>query len=198
MTTSQEIIQNFTLYFGDETSLSSVEELALLQKKYNQVLQSAEWEFLKKTATGSVSGTDITQPSDFDRLTTDQNIYIGTNYQQFNVIPFTDRLRYRNMRGYFYYDARQEKFISTYSVSDTYTFDYIYVPPALNTTDSDPVFPVRFYDLLYHAMCIDADIINMSDKARSYASTNQMKYEDILNQMKSWNMKISGFNTYGI
>lgn len=198
MNTSQDIITAFELYFGDETSLSSVEELALLQKKYNQVLQSAEWEFLKKTATGSVSGTDITQPSDFDRLTTDQNIYIGTNYQQFNVIPFTDRLRYRNMRGYFYYDARQEKFISTYSVSDTYTFDYIYVPPALNTTDSDPVFPVRFYDLLYHAMCIDADIINMSDKARSYASTNQMKYEDILNQMKSWNMKISGFNTYGI
>jgi hypothetical protein len=198
MTSSQDIIQNFELYFGDETSLSSAEELALLQKKYNEVLQSAEWEFLKKTATGSVAGTDITQPADFDRLTTDQNIYIGTNYQQFNVVPFTDRLKYRNMRGYFYYDARQGKFISTYDVNDTYTFDYIYVPPALNTTNSNPVFPVRFYDMLYHAMCIDADIINMSDKARSYASLNKAKYEDILNQMKSWNMKISGFNTYGI
>jgi hypothetical protein len=198
MTSSQEIITAFALYFGDETSLSSAEELALLQKKYNEVLQSAEWEFLKKPATGSISGTEIKQPSDFDRLTTDQNIYIGTNYQKFNVVPFTDRLRYRNMRGYFYYDARQGKFISTYDVNDTYTFDYIYVPPALDLVSSNPVFPVRFYDMLYHAMCIDADIINMSDKARSYASLNKAKYEDILNQMKSWNMKNSGFQSYGI
>lgn len=198
MNSTQDIITAFELYFGDETSLSSVEELALLQKKYNEVLQSAEWEILKKTATGSIAGTDITQPADFDRLTTDQNIYIGSNYRLFNVVPFTDRLKYRNMVGYFYYDARQSKFVSTYTVNDTYQFDYIYVPPALDTTSSNPVFPVRFYDMLYHAMCIDADIINMSDKARSYASLNQSKYESILADMQSWNMKLSGFNTYGI
>ena len=45
---------------------------------------------------------------------------------------------------------------------------------------------------------VDADIINMSDKARSYATLNQAKYEQFLNDVKDWNMKLSAFNTYGI
>lgn len=198
MNNCSDIVTAFGLYFGDETSLSTAESLALLQKKYNEVLMSADWEFLKKVASGSVSGTDITQPSDFDRLTTDQQIYIGSGSQNFKVIPFTSRRMYENQRGYFYYDAKNEKFVSTQSLSDTYSFDYIYVPPALDLVSSNPVFPVRFYDMLYHAMCIDADIINLSDKARSYAKENQMKYDNFFNSMKSWDMKNSGFQTYGV
>mgnify|MGYP003463156379 FL=1 len=198
MNSTQDIITAFELYFGDETSLSSAEELALVQKKYNEVLQSAEWAFLKKEATGTMSSTDITQPTDFDRLTTDQQIYIGSGKQNFQVVPYTGRRDFENQRGYFYYDAKNGKFVSTQSVSDTYAFDYIYVPPALDLVSSNPLFPIRFYDMLYHAMCIDADIINMSDKARSYAQLNQAKYESFLNSMKSWNDKLTGFNTYGI
>jgi hypothetical protein len=195
---TSDIITAFELYFGDETSLSSQEELDLLQKKYDELLSSTEWEFLKKEATGSISNTEITQPSDFDRLTSDQRIYIGSNFKEYPVIPFTDRRNYRNMNGYFYYDAKNEKFVSTFSINSTYSFDYIYVPPALDKTGSNPVFPLRFYSALFHAMCIDADIINMSDKARSYASLNQRMYDEIVNNMKSWNIKISGFNTYGV
>jgi hypothetical protein len=198
MNSTQDIITAFELYIGDETELSTQEELDLVQKKYNEVLMSEEWEFLKTTATGSISGTDITQPSNFDRLTTDQNIYIGTSSQNFVVVPYTERRKYGNLKGYFYYDAKNSKFVSTQTVNDTYSFDYIYVPPALDLVSSNPVFPVRFYDMLYHAMCIDSDIINLSDKARSYASLNQKKYEDFLNSMKSWNKKLSGFNTYGV
>lgn len=198
MNNCSDIVTAFGLYFGDETSLSTAESLALLQKKYNEVLMSADWEFLKNTATGSISGTDITQPADFDRLTTDQQIYIGSGSQNFKVIPFTSRRMYENQRGYFYYDAKNEKFVSTVSLSDTYSFDYIYVPPALDLVSSNPVFPVRFYDMLYHAMCIDADIINLSDKARSYAKENQMKYDNFFNSMRSWDMKNSGFQTFGV
>lgn len=198
MQSTQDIITKFELYFGDETSLSSVEELDLLQKKYDDVLHSEEWEFLKKVATGSISGTDITQPADFDRMTTDQTIYLGTGNREFRVVPFTDRRKYVNQNGVFYYDALNEKFVATLSQSDTYSYDYIHTPPTLDLVSSNPVFPTRFYDMLYHAMCIDADIINMSDKARSYASLNQKMYEDMLNDMKSWNKKLSGFQTYGI
>lgn len=198
MNSTSDIIQSFGLYFGDETSLSTVESLALVQKKYNEVLMSEEWEFLKTTASGTMAGTDITQPADFDRMTTDQQIYIGSGSQNFQVVPFTDRRRYDNQRGFFYYDAKNEKFVSTQSVSDTYSFDYIYVPPALDLVSSNPVFPVRFYDMLYHAMCIDSDIINMSDKARSYAKENEFKYQQFLNSMKSWNKKLSGFQSYGV
>ncbi len=198
MNSTSDIIQSFGLYFGDETSLSTVESLALVQKKYNEVLMSEEWEFLKTTANGTMAGTDITQPADFDRMTTDQQIYIGSGLQNFQVVPFTDRRRYVNQRGFFYYDAKNEKFVSTQTINDSYSFDYIYVPPALDLVSSNPLFPVRFYDMLYHAMCIDSDIINMSDKARSYAKENEFKYQQFLNSMKSWNIKLSGFNTYGV
>lgn len=194
--TTADIITKFGLYFGDDTSLSSVEALDLLQKKYDDVLQSEEWEFLKKEATGSVSGTDITQPADFDRLTSDQSIYLGTGLSQRQQIPFEQRRNWNNQKGYFYYDARQSKFVFTSSESDTYSFDYIYTPPALDTVSSNPVFPTRFYDMLYHSMLLDADIINLSDKARSYASLNKSMYEAGLADMKSWNKKISGFNHY--
>lgn len=198
MDSSQAIITAFELYIGDETELSTAEELALLQKKYNEVLASEEWEFLKKVATGSVSGTDINQPSDFNNLTTDQTIYIGTGSKDFKVVPFTERRKYANQTGYFYYDALNEKFVSTQSLNDTYSFDYIYVPPQLDLVSSNPIFPIRFYDMLYHAMCVDSDIINLSDKARSYSRENRDKYESILADMKNWNKKISAFNTYGI
>lgn len=198
MQNTQDIITKFELYFGDETSLSSAEELDLLQKKYDDVLHSEEWEFLKKTATGSISGTDITQPADFDRMTTDQTIYLGSANREYIVVPFTGRRKYTNQNGVFYYDALNEKFVSMMSQSDTYSFDYIYTPPALDLVSSNPVFPTRFYDMLYHAMCIDADIINMSDKARSYASLNLKMYNNMLDDMKSWNKKLSGYQTYGV
>lgn len=196
MNNTSDIITAFELYLGDSTELSSTEELALCQKVYNKILASEEWEFLKKEASGSVSGTDITQPSDFDRLTSDQRIYLGSNNQIREVIPFQERRAYQNSKGYVYYDARQGKFVFTASENDTYSFDYIFVPPALNTTSSNPLLPVRFYDMIYHGMCIDADIINLSDKARSYAQINQARYEEILADAKSWNKKISGYNSY--
>lgn len=193
---TSDIITKFGLYFGDDTSLSSDEALDLCQKKYEDILQSEEWEFLKKEATGTVAGTDITQPTDFNRLTVDQNIYIGSAFSPRSQIPFENRRNFNNQKGYFYYDARQEKFVFTTSENDSYSFDYIYTPPALDTTSSNPVFPKRFYDIIYHAMLIDADVINLSDKARSYMSVNQSLYESGLASMKSWNKKLSGLNHY--
>ncbi len=196
MDSTQAIITAFELYLGDSTELSSVEELALAQKVYNKILNSEEWEFLKKDATGTINGTDITQPADFDRLTSNQTIYLGGANRQAIVVPFQERRQYTGSKGYFYYDAAQEKFVSTTNENDTYSFDYIYVPPLLNTTNSNPLFPIRFYDMVYHGMCVDSDIINLSDKARSYAQLNQARYDQILADAKSWNKKISGYQSY--
>lgn len=196
--TTADIITKFGLYFGDETSLSSVESLDLCQKKYEEILESEEWEFLKKEATGSINGTDLSVPADFNRLTTDQTIYLGSNLSRRQVIPFTIRRDYHNQRGYAYYDARQSKLVFTATENDTYSYDYIFVPPALDLSTSNPVFPTRYYDMVYSAMLLDADIINLSNKARSYASLNKNMYESGLAEMKSWNKKLSAFNTYGV
>lgn len=193
---TSDIIQKFELFIGDSTELSTTEEVDLTQKIYNKILNSDEWEFLKKEATGTISGTEIIQPADFNRMTSIQRIYLGANKREFVEVPFDRRREFDNQNGYFYYDARQEKFIFTVSQSDTYSFDYIYVPAALDTTISNPVFPVRFWDMIYHGMCLDSDIINLSDKARSYAQVNEAKYASLLADMQSWNKKLSGYNTY--
>lgn len=193
---TSDIISKFELFIGDDTELSSTEELDLVQKVYNKILQSDEWEFLKKTATGSISGTDITQSSDFDRFTSEQTIFIGSNNKENRQVPYGRRREFNNQNGFFYYDARQEKFVFTKSQLDTYSYDYIMIPSALDLVSSNPVFPERFWDAIYHGMCIDSDIINLSDKARSYAQVNELKYNSILQDMQSWNKKNSSYNMY--
>jgi hypothetical protein len=193
-----DIISKFELYIGDETELSSSEKLDLVQKIYNKVLASDEWEFLKTEATGSVAGTTIAQEADFDRLLSEPIIYLGTANREIVQIPFGARRGVTNTSGYFYYDAANTNLVLTKSESETFSYDYIKVPPALDTTSSNPLIPVRFYDMIFHGMCVDSDIINLSDKARSYAAVNQGKYQEILADAQSWNKKISGFSTYGI
>ena len=91
LTTTQDILNWFEVLIGDATELSSTDELRLLQETYDEVLRYKEWEFLKKEATGSISGTDIAQPDDFDRLCVDPYIFLGDKYNPFQVVPFTER-----------------------------------------------------------------------------------------------------------
>ena len=201
LTTTQDIITWFETLIGDATELSSEDELTLLQETYDEVLRFKEWEFLKKEATGSISGTDITQPTDFDRLCVEPVIYLGDKYNPHQVIPFTERRAYVGQNMYFYYDARQEKFVSRSTKDTTYSFDYIYTPPALNVatdgTASAPVFPNRFWYLLAHKMATSNDIINLSEKARSYAQENNAIYNAQLNNLATWSDSLSLYRSYG-
>lgn len=196
LTITQDIISKFELFIGDSTELSTTEEVDLVQKVCTKIYNSDEWEFLKKEATGTINGTEISQPSDFDRNLSVQRIYIGTNKREFIQVPFDRRREFDNQNGYFYYDARQGKFIFTVAQNDTYSYDYLYIPETVDLVSSNPVMPVRFWDMIYHGMCLDSDIINLSDKARSYAQVNEAKYASLLADMQSWNKKLSGYNTY--
>ena len=209
LTNGQSIIDKFELYAGDETELSSAEELDLLNKKYFYVLNLHEWEFLKKEATGTLSTSvdyvDIAvDHADFYSFAKNHDnnqkvVYIGDNYEPYEIIPFGNRRQYRNNQGYAYYDVRQKRltFTKQPSVADSYEFDYIYKPDDL-TTATAPVFPVNFWDAIYHAMLLDNDIIQMSDKARREYQENQQKFEEIMSSMYAWNASITNQDTYGI
>lgn len=199
LTNTQAILTEFETIIGDATELSSAEELELLNKIYFEVLRQKDWEFLKKESTGSVNGTDITQPADFSHLLTDPDpvIYLGENNNPFRVIPFSERRIYKNQNNFAYYDARQGKFVFLRSQNDDYSFDYIYVPPALDTTSSNPVFPQRFWNMLPFFMASDNDFINLVEKARSYAGENRQRGEMLLRDMEMWNDKLSNYLTYG-
>jgi len=195
---TQDIINEFYTLIGDTSDLSSNEVLKLVNKNYFEILRSKQWEFLKKEATGSVSGTDITQPTDFSNLLTENpKIYVGEKANEFMVIPFNDRRLYTNQNLIAYYDARQKKFVCTKTQDDTYSFDYIYMPEALDLVASTPVFPARFWGVLPFFMASDNDFIQLFEKARSYAAENRLRGEMILSDLKMWNDRITMMQTYG-
>ncbi len=191
------IITEFETLIGSATELSSDDELKLLNKIYYQVLRQKAWEFLKKEASGSVSGTDITQPSDFFRMADQPVIFLGEHYNPYQIIPFEERRLYRNNNNFAYYDARQSKFVFFQSKNDTYSFDYLYTPEALTTSGSNPVFPAQFWGMLPLLMASDADAIELTDKARSYAVENKARGNEIFRDMEIWSDAISMRTTYG-
>jgi len=206
LTNTQSIIDKLELYAGDSTDLSSTDELDLIQKKYNQVLEEHDWEFLKKTATGTLSTSlqYVTAPADFRSFAKNYQsykkvIYIGSNYDAYEIVPFDNRREFRDQKGYAYYDALNARIYFTRQpdTADTYEFDYLHIPTAL-TTSTSPIFPVRYWDALYHSALMDNDIIQLSDKARREYKENEAAYRTIIDKMVSWNATLSNNDTYGL
>lgn len=208
--TSETIISQFELQVDDTTGLSSAEEYIVLNRVYNKICNYRAWEFLKKKASGTMSsdseGYYITTPSDFayfveNNQYTDNSIgiqnnavpkviFIGDNYDPYQIVNWSDRRQYRNKVGYAYLDISQGKIRFTGTpVSTTYEFDYIKIPTAL-VAGGTPDIPTRFIDILPFGMAVDDAIIQMSPKAKSYASENEAKYQGILADMAYWNAQL--------
>jgi len=204
--TGQEIISKFETYVDDTTELSSTDELSLLNKIYFKICDDRPWEFLKTEVTGSVSGTEITLPSNFSYLVenfgftnnsaysdeTSKPVYVFVNSNHYKVINWSDRRRYENTTGVCYLDIVNSKIVFPVSVSGTYSFDYIKVPTAI-TLSTSPIFPARYHDAIYHGMAVDDMIIQLFDRAKSYAVENEIKYRDYLADMALWNANLQNF-----
>lgn len=207
--TASDIITAFELQVNDVTELSSSEELGILNRVYQRICNSKPWEFLKTAATGTTStdatGTYITVPTDFgyfieNNQTTDNTdsiennaspkvIYIvnGTTYTPWQIINYSDRRGYVNRSGFAYYDRPNSKIrFTTTPTSSSYEFDYLKVAPLLITSDT-PLFPGQFHDMLAYGMAIENDILQLSEKARSYAPENSSKFKEDLRNMEYWN-----------
>ena len=205
--TSAEIIALFELYVDDTIELSTAEELALLNRVYQAVLDDRAWEFLKKEASGAMATTTtITAPSDFAHFLENRSYTDNSEVPDYNstptgilvngtkwlkVIDWSTRRQYANQDGYAYYDARLGTITTTYAQpnSATYSFDYKMVAPDL-LIGTSPVFPSRFHPMLAYAMAVDDMIIQIFDKARSYAGENNAKYRNQLAQMAVWNANL--------
>lgn len=211
--TGQTIINKFHLYVGDQSELSTDDELDLLNKVYDDVMNRRPWSFLKKTASGAISfdGTNyyVTLPADFryfiednqktDNADTTYNnasqkvVYVGVNQVPWQLINFSDRRRYMNQKagtgssGFCYPDIANNKLIFCAKPDDTsyYEFDYIYNWPSLDL-NSSPLFPADFHDMLYQLMSVDSVIINLFDRSHSYAVENQNAADDMYKKLCYW------------
>jgi len=204
--TAQEIIEKFRLYVDDSSELSSAEELSLANKIYRQVLENRPWEFLKKEWATTTNGTNnITLPTDLSYFfenqgytdnsmanesgSQDKAVFI--NGSPYKIINWSDRRQYANSAGYCYVDWAASKlyFTTTPSAGLTLSADYIYRPADL-TLATSPVFPTSFHDVIYHGMAIDEYIIQIFDKARSYAQENKTLFDGYMRSLANWNSNL--------
>lgn len=203
--TGAEIITAFELQVDDLTELSSVEELALANKVYHKIAMDRPWEILKKTHAGTQSVTVpyIALPSDFAYLTENYNhtdrsyyagrpvVFIGTNYQPYEVVSWSDRRTVRTDTNKCYIDIANSRLYFTVqpTTAQTVEFDYMSVPTDI-TTGTSPVFPARFHKIFQHGMAVEDFVLQLSDKAKSYAPENRALYESYLEDMAMWNAEL--------
>jgi hypothetical protein len=206
---AQDIITKFEVYVDDATELSSQQELDLLNKVYQKVCTDTDWEFLKKNATGTftLNVPNIPLPNDFGHFAeNNQNtdntqeinnnaaarvIFIGSAYQPFQIINWSDRRQYRNLTGSAYLDLPNNGITFTLqpTATDTYDYDYVAVAPDLDL-DDEPLMPERFQHALYHLMAIDDEMILHFPRANAYAPDNADAAQEILADMSRWNAEL--------
>lgn len=207
MARTDDIITNFELQVSDVTELSTAEEYRVLNRVYNKICNHRPWEFLKKSASGSIisdsEGYYIAVPSDFayfvennqytdnsvstSSVSSPKVIFVGTNYVPYQIVNWSDRIQYRNNTGVAYLDVVNSKirFPKT-PEAFTYQFDYVMVPTAL-VAGAAPVTPARFDDIYHFGMAAEDSIIQLSPKATSYATENQAKYQSLMDDITYWN-----------
>ena len=160
------------------------------------------WEILKKQASGTLSTTVpyVSLPSDFIMLSANHNytenteyagrpvIFVGANYQPYYVVSWSDRRQYRSQNNVAYVDIAAMRLYFTVqpTVADTYEFDYCAMPVDLLTSTA-PVFPTDFWYSIIYGMSTDDFIVQLFDKARSYAAENDAKFNGVIADMKYWN-----------
>jgi len=209
--TAGEIITKFELQVSDITELSSDEELDLFNKVYFKVCTTKPWEFSKVNTSGTIltdaNGSYIPIPDDFayfaeNNSYTDNTmeatnnaaprvIFLGPNFQPYQIVNFSDRRQYRTSSGYAYLDLANNQIRFTVAPTlTTYDFDYIKFPAAL-TVDDSPVFPAAYHYIIFHGMAVENDILQLSEKARSYAPENNAKYISYMEDLDYWNANLA-------
>lgn len=204
---ASEIISRFETQVDDMTELSSVDELILLNKIYKKILAGRPYEFLKKAFSGTQSTAVpyVALPSDFCYLSYNNNytednqiakqpvvfVQSGSAWQPYKIISYSDRRQYRDKTGYAYIDIVNSRLVFTSQPTSAAAieFDYIYDPANLTASDA-PIIPERFQWSIVYGMAVDDDIIQKSDKAKSYAAENQGKYNSEISDLNFWNARL--------
>ncbi len=208
---ASEAITQFELQVNDVTELSTSEELIVLNRIYQRVCDDRPWEFLKTNATGTMSGSGvdgyyITVPSDFAYFYENYNwtdnsystqlnrtpkvIFVGTTKTPYSIINYSDRQQYLGSTGYAYVDWGNSKIYFTGTpVSTTYSMDYIKTPATL-VAGSTILIPERFCPILIYGMSTENEIIQLSDKAKSYAQENLDLYTEYLGMLALWDSRL--------
>ena len=203
--TKGQIITKAELYLDDSSELSSQEFSDLFDKFYRMFNSSHTWEGTKAEGTGTTSTSVpyIDLAEGFLYLTanynhTDQSyeadrpvVFVGSEYQPYEVVSWSDRRQYRNHSNKACIDFPNNRLLFTKQPTSAQVVEYDYhkQQPVL-ALDESPWFPAEFHDWLYHRMVSDDYMIQQSPKSKSYAAENRAAADEIMNNAKYWNAQL--------
>lgn len=198
---SSEIIARYNLQVDDASELSSDEELDLAQEIYDEVANDRPWEWLKVTATGNTSTTlpYIALPADFKELSFNKNnesiVFVGTNFQEYQVIPFSSRREHRDQDGFCYIDIPNQRLYFALQPTSVKAVEYDYIkrPAALTLSTAPLVTSSQFGNLIAYGMAAKFNSIEQSDKETSYRKENEGRFYSLLSdfRLEDCNIKLA-------
>jgi hypothetical protein len=191
MQLTSDIIERYNLQVDDQSELSSDEELALANEVYTDVCNDRPWEWLKTTYTNvtSTSLPYITLPTDFKEFSLNKDgksvVFVGTDYAEYKVIPFSSRRDYRNMVGFCYVDSGKLYFTVQPTSVKAIEFDYIKRPTALTALTEPIVTTDQFGKMIAYGMAAKFTNIEQPDKTKgSYQSNNKAEFDKMLTDLQ--------------
>lgn len=192
MTNTQDILTKFELQVDDTSELSDSEELDLANDVYGDICDDREWEWLKKTATGTTSTSVpyIDLPTDFKTICPNKDnisvVFVGDDYKEYIVIPFSSRRDYRNQDGFCYLDIPNSRLYFTLQPTSAKSieYDYIRIAPELDVVSSNPLFRVGFWPIIAYGMAARFNNLEQTDKKVSYQKENTKLFNDTLTSMR--------------
>lgn len=198
--TGQQIIDKFLLDVDDSSELSDDEVLDLLNDVYTDICDDRDWEWLKKTVTDTTSTSVpyVSLPSDFKKLVANKDnesiVFVGSDYSEYKVIPFSSRRDYRDQDGFCYIDIPNQRLVFTLQPTSVKTieYDYIFVPVAI-TVSTSPIFRSAFHKAIAFGMCARFPAIEQSNKSTSYGNEyGKMMFDQIQDMaVEDANIKLS-------
>lgn len=190
--TGSNIISRFNLQVDDSSELSTDEGIALANQVYFTIAQDRDWEWLKNTATGTTSTSVpyISLPTGFRKVLPNKDnrsvVFIGTDYEEYEVIPFSSRRDYRDQSGYCYIDITNNRLVFTKQPTEAKAVEYDYIknPTAITTSTEPLVTSDQFGNLIAYGMAAEFNPIEQTEKSISYQRENTTKYESLLNEFR--------------
>lgn len=199
--TGTNIIARFQLQIDDASELSTDESLALLNEVYSDICNDRDWEWLKtpKADTTSITVPYVALPTNFKQLIpnsyNESVVFVGTDYQEYKVIPFSSRRDYRDQDGFCYVDMvnRRLYFTKQPTAAEAIEYDYIALPTALTAGTAPIVTTDQFGTLIAYGMAAKFSPIEQTDKSVSYRAENQIEYTKMLSdfRLEDANIKLS-------
>lgn len=198
---TSNIISRFELQVDDSSTLSTTESLALANEVYSDICNDRDWEWLKtqKSDTTSTTVPYVALPSNFKQLIPNKDnksiVFVGTDYREYNVVPFSSRREYRDQDGFCYVDMvnRRLYFTKQPTSAEAIEYDYIATPTALTLSTAPIVTTDQFGTLIAYGMAAKFNPIEQTDKSMSYQRENQALYLNMLSdfRLEDANIKLS-------